>query len=556
MDKSVQENQLRCLWAAANRTFDATGRRLTDGLKLDPTNAVALIQTLLVRCQSALPISPYSLAIPGELPPIPFGAAEEERDSTGGRPTRTDDPAAETAEAVKEMLTRSDRNNLRNHIDCELIAKGIVKLWELDHPDKVILTIEILAPFEEAGIIHAPVNDPLSLPWREMLANMLFGAFVQWCFPRTVAPRPYGRKDERMWPFGSLRHIDDAADQLPEGATAPAEPVHFHTCFQRLQNLRDRLENASDWRERRPVENEIREWASAVGIRGDLANDRSGGQVGGPIRPSSTDDVYGTDAHTLQRLEHLHLWCFVHSGASRMLHASRQMGNDTLQTVAKKQTRSDFDWEAYSKDLIEQIALEVLLAFLAYGLGNALRLAMQGIRRGNRLIRALSRLAGRTEATRNLGSRGPSAGLSRGPKPRGKRSGLSNRGTVRTGPGKGPKRRTGVPDGTERWSSKPGKETSAENARGHFEKHVVKKNEFPELKTEKQYIDAANDFVTNPPKTAEIFVRESGEVMIYDPPTNTFAVRTPEGPPATFMRPKNGAKYWETQLKIDGGKRQ
>jgi hypothetical protein len=137
-----------------------------------------------------------------------------------------------------------------------------------------------------------------------------------------------------------------------------------------------------------------------------------------------------------------------------------------------------------------------------------------------------------------------------------KRSPLSSRGTVRTGPGKSPKRRTGVPDGSERWSSKPGKETSAENARGHFEKHAVKKNEFPELKTEKQYVDAANDFVTDPPKTAEIFARESGEVMIYDPPSNTFAVRTPEGPPATYMRPKNGVKYWETQLEIDGGKRQ
>lgn len=134
----------------------------------------------------------------------------------------------------------------------------------------------------------------------------------------------------------------------------------------------------------------------------------------------------------------------------------------------------------------------------------------------------------------------------------GERSPLSNRGTVRTGPGKGPRRQTGTPDGTERWSSKPGNETSAENARGHFEHH---RSEFPELKTERQYVDTANDFVTDPPETAEIFVRESGEVMIYDPPTNTFAVRTPEGPPATYMRPDLGAEYWAKDLAKHGGAR-
>ena len=46
------------------------------------------------------------------------------------------------------------------------------------------------------------------------------------------------------------------------------------------------------------------------------------------------------------------------------------------------------------------------------------------------------------------------------------------------------------------------------------------------------------------------------ELMIYDPPTNTFAIRTPEGAPATFFRPKgDGMAYWEKQLAIDGGKR-
>ena len=127
---------------------------------------------------------------------------------------------------------------------------------------------------------------------------------------------------------------------------------------------------------------------------------------------------------------------------------------------------------------------------------------------------------------------------------------LFNRGTVRTGPGKYPDRRTGEPDGTELWSTKPGKMTSAESARGHFDDHGA---EFPELKTEKQYVDVANDFVSSPPDTAEIFVRESGEVMIYDPVTKTCAVRTPEGVPATMHKLK--LKGWEKKLATHGGQR-
>lgn len=98
--------------------------------------------------------------------------------------------------------------------------------------------------------------------------------------------------------------------------------------------------------------------------------------------------------------------------------------------------------------------------------------------------------------------------------------------------------------------------SSADNAQGHFDDHVAKKGEFPEIKTKAEYVDAANKFVTEPPATAEVFVRESGEVMIYDPPTNTFAIRTPEGAPATFFRPNgDGMAYWEAQLAKDGGKR-
>jgi pyocin large subunit-like protein len=71
--------------------------------------------------------------------------------------------------------------------------------------------------------------------------------------------------------------------------------------------------------------------------------------------------------------------------------------------------------------------------------------------------------------------------------------------------------------------------------------------------SEREYVDTAKKFVSDPPSTAEVFVRESGEVMIYDPPTKTFAVRTPEGVPATMY--KADMAHWERQLAEYGGRR-
>lgn len=108
-----------------------------------------------------------------------------------------------------------------------------------------------------------------------------------------------------------------------------------------------------------------------------------------------------------------------------------------------------------------------------------------------------------------------------------------------------------MPDASEHWSSNPKKGlNSAENAAEHAADHA---DEFGMTKAE--YIDATKRFVSKPPSTAEVFVRENGETMIYDPPTNTFAVRTPEGPPATMYQPTDGLQYWVDQLREWGGER-
>lgn len=92
------------------------------------------------------------------------------------------------------------------------------------------------------------------------------------------------------------------------------------------------------------------------------------------------------------------------------------------------------------------------------------------------------------------------------------------------------------------WSSKKGA-TSVENAFGHWKKHAA---EFPEFQNAKQYVDAAREFVTNPPAGALTKVKD-GNTMIYDAATNTFGVRAANGVPRTMFRPMDGIEYWKKQ---------
>jgi RHS repeat-associated protein len=86
-------------------------------------------------------------------------------------------------------------------------------------------------------------------------------------------------------------------------------------------------------------------------------------------------------------------------------------------------------------------------------------------------------------------------------------------------------------------------QSASENARSHWAKHA---NEFPEYSSEYQYIKAANEFVTNPPPGTLSKVR-GGDTLLYNPSTNTFAVRNPNGAPRTMFRPTLGINYWNLQ---------
>lgn len=96
---------------------------------------------------------------------------------------------------------------------------------------------------------------------------------------------------------------------------------------------------------------------------------------------------------------------------------------------------------------------------------------------------------------------------------------------------------------TPLWSLTKNK-SSVENAFGHWKKHG---NEFPELQNAKQYAEQAKDFLNNPPKGTLTKTRPNGDVLRYDPKTNTFGVQNADGAPKTMFRPSDGINYWNKQ---------
>jgi filamentous hemagglutinin len=97
--------------------------------------------------------------------------------------------------------------------------------------------------------------------------------------------------------------------------------------------------------------------------------------------------------------------------------------------------------------------------------------------------------------------------------------------------------------GAPLWSSTP-RMSAEENAEHHWRKHGA---EFPELRTAASYEAAAHKFVSHPPPGTLIKHDSRGDTLLYDPATNTFAVRARNGAPRTMFKPDNGMRYWERQ---------
>lgn len=96
------------------------------------------------------------------------------------------------------------------------------------------------------------------------------------------------------------------------------------------------------------------------------------------------------------------------------------------------------------------------------------------------------------------------------------------------------------------WTNgKPG--DASLNLATHWEKHGA---EFPNFNSANDYYRGAADFVTAPPPGTLIKTAPNGDVLLYNPATNTFGVRTADGLPRTMFRPEPSRHGYATNTEF------
>ncbi|MBS7200375.1 MAG: hypothetical protein KH111_19940, partial [Bacteroidales bacterium] len=93
------------------------------------------------------------------------------------------------------------------------------------------------------------------------------------------------------------------------------------------------------------------------------------------------------------------------------------------------------------------------------------------------------------------------------------------------------------------WTS-TSKLTSTQNAFGHWVKHS---KDFLNLQNAKQYVEATRNFLLKPPVGTLTKIRPNGDILRYNPSTNTFAIMNKFKIPRTMFKPTEGIKYWNRQ---------
>jgi pyocin large subunit-like protein len=86
--------------------------------------------------------------------------------------------------------------------------------------------------------------------------------------------------------------------------------------------------------------------------------------------------------------------------------------------------------------------------------------------------------------------------------------------------------------------------TGVDNAIRHWNDHAA---DFPELSSLDEYVDYAHNFLKSPSKETLTKIRHNGDIMRYEPSSNTFGVMNADGIPKTIFKPKNGYEYWLRQ---------
>jgi pyocin large subunit-like protein len=86
--------------------------------------------------------------------------------------------------------------------------------------------------------------------------------------------------------------------------------------------------------------------------------------------------------------------------------------------------------------------------------------------------------------------------------------------------------------------------SAEQNAAAHFKKHG---RQFP-FASERDYIQAAHDFLSNPPAGTLSVVQKDGDTVLYNPDLNYFAVKNRNGIPRTFFKPDPRIHGYKTNL--------
>ena len=97
-------------------------------------------------------------------------------------------------------------------------------------------------------------------------------------------------------------------------------------------------------------------------------------------------------------------------------------------------------------------------------------------------------------------------------------------------------------DGRPIWSASR-RGTAEDNAQRAFERN----GEAFGARDLDDFVRKAHAFIENPPAGAQRLTRANGDVLIYDPKGNVFAVATKDGAPRTMFKPDEGAAYWDEQ---------
>lgn len=111
-----------------------------------------------------------------------------------------------------------------------------------------------------------------------------------------------------------------------------------------------------------------------------------------------------------------------------------------------------------------------------------------------------------------------------------------------TGQGYARNTRTNTGDGENAWAASR-KHPAAESAAYHFQRDGA---DFGAQNVD-QFVAKAHAFIARPPHGTLKLERSNGDVLLYDPKANVFAVATRDGLPRTMFKPRDGMAYWAKQ---------